>query len=142
MKEIEPSLTPLRVLKRTPPRWELGMSKSLRVRKERQAKQTVVERSWENPLGWGCRLCKDVGCRAVWTMCRRHQGSGASQGETGDESSCWRMWLGLDIQEGLEQRGQGAEPGSSEDCGGAPGNREEREQANISQDDCRWTSSL
>ena len=47
------------------------------------------------------------------------------------------MWLGLDIQEGLEQRGQGAEARGSEDCGGAPGNREEREWANIFQDDCK-----
>ena len=77
LKKIEPSLTPRHVLKRTPPRWELGMNKSLRVRKERQVKPAGVERPWENPLGWGCRLCKDAGC---W-MCRRHQGVGASQGE-------------------------------------------------------------
>lgn len=43
-------------------RWGLGVNESPRVRRGRQIKLPGVERPWENPAGWGCRLCKDLGC--------------------------------------------------------------------------------
>ena len=92
-----------------------------------------MEKPGENPTGWECRLCKDLGCQGVWTRCKRHQGEReVMRGAVGGCGLAWiskRDWS----REGRERSGEG--------CGGR-GDAEERAQINMSKGSPKQTSSL